>query len=121
MNLSDAIRIRRKELGLTLKDLADKIGVAEATVQRYESGNIKNVRHERIVKIAAALEMSPTDLMGWETEKPAANKGDELTDIEREYIRLFRVASPEMQAAAHGMLEAAEKARLARDSSAKDK
>lgn len=70
MNLSDAIRIRRKELGLTLKDVADKIGVAEATVQRYESGNIKNVRHERIVKIAAALEMPPSELMGWNDIEP---------------------------------------------------
>ena len=41
MNTYKIIKNRRLELGLTLKDVANALGVSEATVQRYESGDIK--------------------------------------------------------------------------------
>ena len=50
--LSSVLKKRRKELGLTLAQIASMVGVAEATVQRWESGNIKNVRHEKVAKLA---------------------------------------------------------------------
>ena len=51
-NISSVLKAKRKELGLTLAQIAEKIGVTEATVQRWESGNIKSLRHERIAKRA---------------------------------------------------------------------
>lgn len=56
-SLSDVLKKRRKELGLTLAQIADKMGVAEATVQRWESGNIKSVRHDKIAKLAEILQV----------------------------------------------------------------
>jgi transcriptional regulator with XRE-family HTH domain len=64
--LSSVLKNRRDQLGLTLKQIADYMGVAEATVQRWESGNIKSVRYERIVALAECLRVSPSELMGWE-------------------------------------------------------
>lgn len=64
--LSSVLKRRRKELGLTLAQIADAMGVAEATVQRWESGNIKSIRHEKIGKLAEILHVSPSALMGWE-------------------------------------------------------
>lgn len=64
--LSSVLKQRRKELGLTLAQIADAMGVAEATVQRWESGNIKSIRHEKIGKLAEILMVSPSALMGWE-------------------------------------------------------
>lgn len=64
--LSTVLRQRRQELGLTLAQIADKMGVAEATVQRWESGNIKTVRHEKIGRLAEILGVTPAQLMGWE-------------------------------------------------------
>lgn len=64
--LSSVLKQRRKELGLTLAQIADAMGVAEATVQRWESGNIKSIRHEKISKLAEILMVSPSTLMGWE-------------------------------------------------------
>ena len=55
-----------EELGLTLAQIAEKIGVTEATVQRWESGNIKSLRHERIAKLADILGVTPAVLMGWD-------------------------------------------------------
>ena len=65
-SISSVLKIRRKELGLTLAQIAEQIGVTEATVQRWESGNIKSLRHERITKLAEILGVSPAVLMGWE-------------------------------------------------------
>lgn len=65
-NISSVLKAKRKELGLTLAQIAEKIGVTEATVQRWESGNIKSLRHERIAKLADILGVTPAVLMGWD-------------------------------------------------------
>ncbi|MBR2867832.1 MAG: helix-turn-helix domain-containing protein [Clostridia bacterium] len=70
MSLSDVLKRRRSELGYTLLEIADKMGVSEATVQRWESGNIKSLRHGRISQLAEILKVSPSALMGWEEALP---------------------------------------------------
>ena len=70
MNTMDNFRIRMKErresLGITLREIAEEIGVKEATVQRYESGTgIKSVPYDNIVAISKVLKCSPAYLMGW--------------------------------------------------------
>jgi len=65
------LKKRRKEIGYTLKEVAAKIGVTEATVQRWESGNIKTLRDGRLMKLAEILEISPQSLMGWDDLDPA--------------------------------------------------
>lgn len=66
MSLSTVLKSRRKELGLTLNDIAKHMGVSEATVQRWESGNIKSLRQGRVAKLADILNVTPAYLMGWE-------------------------------------------------------
>ena len=51
-NLPDILKARRSELGLTLLQIAEATGVKEATVQRWESGNIKSLRHENLEKLS---------------------------------------------------------------------
>lgn len=63
--LSATIKKRRKELGYTLAQIAEAVGVSEATVQRWESGNIKTVRHENLDRLAEVLRVPPPALMGW--------------------------------------------------------
>lgn len=70
MDVSEIIEKRREELDLTLLDIAKKVGVSEATIQRYESGKIKNIRQDKIVRLAMALKMTPAELLGWEPELP---------------------------------------------------
>ena len=69
MSNQNLLRIRRQELGLTMKQVADAVGVSEATVSRWESGEIANMRRSRIVKLASILNLSPLDLMNWEGEE----------------------------------------------------
>ena len=66
MDMGDRIREKRRERGYTLKYIADKMGVSEATVQRWEAGNIKNMRHGRIAKLAQLLDIEPSYLIGWD-------------------------------------------------------
>ena len=75
---------RRKELrkakGMTLLELANKIGVSEGTVQRYESGSIPNLKYDIIVALSNALETTPTYLMGWDDIEKVDN--EEKTFVE---------------------------------------
>lgn len=77
MNLSTVLKEQRKKLGLTLAGIAEEMGVSEATVQRWESGNIKNIRQERIAKLAEVLRVTPAHLMGWESSREQIPPGFE--------------------------------------------
>lgn len=62
------IKEQRLKNKLTLLEVANKLGIKEATMQRYESGEIKNIKHDTIVKLAKIFSCSPAYLMGWEDE-----------------------------------------------------
>ena len=88
MNIGDKIKKRRNELGYTLLDVSRKLGVQEATVQRYESGSIKNLKQQTIGKIADILKINPAYLMGW-SDDPDAND-NVLLNI-KQMPQLFKV------------------------------
>lgn len=66
--LKDNIKKRRKQLNLTLLEVAQSIGVTEATLQRYESGAIKNIPYDKIEALSYALKTTPQKLMGWDDD-----------------------------------------------------
>ena len=66
MKANEVIKMRRLDLGLTQKEVADRCGVTEATVSRWESGDIKNMRRDKIALLAHVLDVSPSVLMDWE-------------------------------------------------------
>ena len=70
MKTNDLIKMRRLELDMTMKELAQKVGVSEGTVSRWESGNINNMRRDRIAKLSEVLQISPSVIMGWTEKKP---------------------------------------------------
>lgn len=89
--LNERIKQRRLALNLTLLSVAEQLGVKEATVQRYESGDIKNIKHETVAQLAEILKCSPAYLMGWEN-KDSSDFGIDLTDLERKIILTYRKA-----------------------------
>lgn len=68
MDFKDIIKTRRSKLGLTLDDIARYVGVSGATVSRWESGDIENIRRDKIAKLAEILRVTPSYLMGWEND-----------------------------------------------------
>lgn len=69
MKVGERIQKRRKELGMTVDDLAEKVGKSRATVYRYENGSIEKLPLEVVTPFAEALDLDPGYLMGW-TDDP---------------------------------------------------
>ena len=63
MNINDKIKTRRLQLGLTLEEVANKVGVAKSTVKKWESGQINSMRQSKIIKLANALNVDPAFLI----------------------------------------------------------
>ena len=57
------IKSKRIRLGLTQKEVAQKVGVTEATVSRWESGEIANMRRDKIMKLSELLQLPPSVIM----------------------------------------------------------
>lgn len=60
------IKAARKDRNITQEELGAKIGVTKATINKYEVGTVVNLKRTVIEKIAAALDVTPGYLMGWE-------------------------------------------------------
>ena len=68
--LYDRIRSRRTELGLTVEELAHKMGYKDkSSISKIENGKA-DIPQSKIAAFADALETTPAYLMGWD-EQPA--------------------------------------------------
>lgn len=64
MELKDVIRIRRRELNLTLEQIANACGVGKSIVAKWERGEVTNIKRDNIVALADVLRVSPLVIMG---------------------------------------------------------
>lgn len=82
-NKQIGLRIKsvREEKGMTLQEIANKIGVAKSTIQRYEAGAIDNIKLPIISSISSVLNVDPSWIIG-KTDKrgPASKENHELED-----------------------------------------
>ena len=83
MNFGERVKRARLERKMTLLEVAERLGRTEATVQRYESGNIKNPKSDTIQELADALKVSPSYLMGWEDDLPS-----NVHQLSRQIVRI---------------------------------
>lgn len=86
------IKRARKEKGLTLKELGEKIGLTEATVQKYESGNIKTIDVELLANIAKVLGVTTGTLANWE-EKYDVNPKENIVHSGKQYGEIAKIYS----------------------------
>ena len=70
--ISIELKKHRKALGLTLEELAERIGTSKQTIHRYENGTISNIPPEKVEALAIALQTTPAALMGWQEDEIAA-------------------------------------------------
>lgn len=106
-SLNIKLKERRNALHLTLLQIANQLNVTEATVQRYESGEIKNIKYETIIKLSEILHCTPSYLLGWDENKDLINcnnsiiangnystaisiKNLEFTPQENELLKIYR-------------------------------
>ena len=69
MDMGKKIETLRKMKGMTLEELGERVGVGKSTVRKWENGMIANMRRDKIAKIAAALDVTPAHLMGWDEQQ----------------------------------------------------
>lgn len=62
MTTGEKIRTLRKELGLTQRQLAEKSGIIETTIRKYESG-AQNPKLNNLQRLATALDIPLNDLL----------------------------------------------------------
>ena len=86
MGLNFDIKKRREELGYTQKEISEACNVSEATVSRWESGGIINMKRDKISKLAKILQVKPSDIIGESTEvhQPKAKE----SPLEKKYNTL---------------------------------
>ena len=65
MTIGSRIKERRKSLGLSVDDIAARLGKNRATVYRYESDDIENLPSTVLEPLAKVLKTTPAPLMGW--------------------------------------------------------
>ena len=104
-------------MNLTLQDVADYVGVSAGTVSRWETGNINNMKRDKIAKLSEILQLNPSVITGWETVK-IENEGN-ISEIvlrteEMELIRELRKDEPLTIDSTVKILEYAKKIKEAR-------
>jgi transcriptional regulator with XRE-family HTH domain len=63
------IKQKRKALNLTQLQLAEKVGLTESSISRYESGKIATMPTSTVNKICKELYIEPAELLGITPEK----------------------------------------------------
>lgn len=92
MELKDIIKLRRKELNLNLLDVAKACNVSEATVSRWESGNIGQMKRNRIAALSKVLDLSPAILVGT-TDNNVDDNVELIVDLsnqEHDLLNIYR-------------------------------
>jgi len=96
--LQERLKKRRLQLGLTLAQVADQIGVKEATVQRYESGAIHNIKYHTILRLSEILKCNPSYLLCWTdaTCPQLQDSTETISEHEQKLLNAYR-NNPDLQ------------------------
>jgi repressor LexA len=82
MTIGERIKERRKELGLSVDELAERLNKNRATIYRYESNEIEKLPTTVLEPLANALGVTPAYLMGWEK---TLEKSENLSELMEKY------------------------------------
>lgn len=78
MTVGDRIRRRREEIGMSQKELAEKVGYKDRSSINLIEKNKRDIRQLMISKIAKALDISPAYIIGLGDEQPPTQPLDQL-------------------------------------------
>jgi len=65
-NMGERIRMLREGLHMTQEELGEKIGVKKAAVNKYETGDVENIKRSSLFIMAELFGVSPSYLLGWD-------------------------------------------------------
>lgn len=83
MTIGARIKLLRLNKGMTIDELASKLGKNRTTIYRYENGDIENLPLDILDPLADALNTTPGYLMGWSNKEMISTK---ISDGENDSI-----------------------------------
>ena len=86
IEIGTRIKSTRDLRGLTLDDIASRVGVAKSTISRYENGTISKLKLPVLESIAKALDVDPNWIIG-NTDDPDASLSEEKAAISDEDLQ----------------------------------
>ena len=63
MNTGEILKNLRKEHGFTQEEVGRYLGITKSAIQKYESGEVKNIKLETIKKLCSFYDVMPFTLM----------------------------------------------------------
>jgi len=88
-DMGQRINQKRLEKGLTMEELGKMVGVGASAVNKWEKGNVENLKRSTIQKLADIFNCSPVWLMGYTVK--------DLTDEERFRNQImFEITDPDI-------------------------
>lgn len=114
IRVGNNIKKYRKLQKMTLKELAERVGLTEATVQKYEAGNIRKIDVEMLKKLSDALLTEPENLTEWGSkpdyeEYRETKSGEEEAELIKMYSQLTRGHKKAVRILTKNLLECQEK------------
>lgn len=95
------IEQRRTQLGFTQEFVANEIGVAKSTIQRYEKGSISKIKLPVVDAIARVLNVNPAWLCGksdvmqfeYSQQKTVTIDSDGLDELDMKFVQMIKQLS----------------------------
>lgn len=114
VDLSDITAKRLYELrtknGYTMEKLAEMVGVSKGTISKWEKGQIRNMRRDKVLTLAEIFHVLPTYILGY--EEPEKSIEFDFSDIKPEFservqtiIELYSQLNEKDQLLIDGMLK----------------
>ena len=84
MTMGDMIRSKRSELNLTQEELGQKLNpkVNRAAVNKWETGQVENIKRIHIQQLAKIFEISPCELMCFDDKFDVVKISEEVKTLE---------------------------------------
>lgn len=83
--MGQRIRDKRKEYNMTMEELGAKLGVQKSAINKWEKGEVLNIKRSYIKEMAELFHVSPAWLMGMEDTEATVT----YTAPDREPVSLF--------------------------------
>jgi transcriptional regulator with XRE-family HTH domain len=96
--IGSRIKQKRKSLNLTQLQLAEKVGLTESSISRYESGKIATMPTSTVNKICDALNIKPSELLGltvensfeYDLKEILSSTNDLPLNVKKELLEVFK-------------------------------
>lgn len=94
MKTSEIIKLLREKNDLTQEELAQKLGLKKAAINKYENGSVENIKKSIVQEMAKIFDVSPSYIMFGEVEDENKIK---LEDREKSLLDDYRLLNTDGQ------------------------